>query len=87
MGIPNDLTTLFLTPEEAALFVQYQKRYTFMKLLESVGAFDLKSAHITIHFDSIGGVGSVDVNKHYRLPGQVFESWGVGGIGRHLTTE
>lgn len=49
------------------LFVQYQKRYAFMKLLESIGAFDVKNGYITIHFDNIGGIGSVDVQRHYRL--------------------
>ena len=64
----QELTTIQLTPDEAALFVQFQKRFLFMKLLESVGAFDIKSGYITIHFDNLGGIGSVDVQRHYKLP-------------------
>ncbi len=60
-------TRIELTNEEALLFVQFQKRYAFMKLLESLNAFDIKSGFITIHFDNLGGIGSVDVQKHYRL--------------------
>lgn len=64
----SELTTVQLTPEEAQLFIQFQKRYLFMKLLESIGAFEIKSGFLTIHFDNLGGIGSVDVQRHYKLP-------------------
>lgn len=64
----EDLTIVYLSPEEAVLFVQFQKRFTFMKLLESLGAFDLKSGSIEIHFANTGEIGSIDIHRHIRLP-------------------
>ncbi len=63
-----ELTIVNLTPEDAKLFVEFQRRYAFMKLLDSLGAFDIKSGFLTVHFDNLGEIGSVDVQKHYRLP-------------------
>lgn len=63
------MTTIELTPEDAVLFVQFQKRFTFMKLLESVGAFDLKPGTLTVSFDNFGQIRSVDVQRHFKLPG------------------
>ncbi len=59
-------TLVELTPDDALLFIEYQKRHAFMQVLEQIGAFDIKSGSLTIHFDALGGIGSVDVNKHYR---------------------
>lgn len=59
-------TIIELTPADALLFIEYQKRYAFMKLLESVGAFSVKNGSITIHFDSMGTIASVDKAEHYR---------------------
>lgn len=67
MTLPSK-TVVELSPADAALFIAFQKRYAFMQLLESIGAFDIRSGSITIHFDNLGGVGSVDTNRHYRLP-------------------
>jgi hypothetical protein len=64
----QELTTIQLTPEEAKLFIQFQKRYLFMQLLESLGVFNVKSGYVTIHFDNLGGIGSVDIQRHYKLP-------------------
>lgn len=56
-----------LTPEEAKMFVQFQKRRAFMDMMESVNAFDIKGGFVTIHFDNLGGVGSIDVQRRYRI--------------------
>lgn len=64
----DNLTMIQLTPEDAALFIQFQKRYAFMNLMESLGAFKIKSGYVTVHFDNMGEVGSIDVQQHYRLP-------------------
>lgn len=61
-------TQIFLTPEDAALFLQFQKRYLFMKVLETAGAFDLRSGSVEIHFANTGEILSVDIHKHLRLP-------------------
>jgi len=63
----KDQITVFLSPEEATLFVEFQKRFTFMKLMESLGAFSVKSGSVTIHFDNLGKIASVDKQEHYKL--------------------
>lgn len=62
----EDLIKVELNNEDALLFVKFQKRHAFIKLMESMGAFDIKSGSLTIHFDQYGGIGSVDVNRHFR---------------------
>lgn len=61
-------SAVYLTEEDAKLFVQFQKRYAFMQLLDSIHAFDLKGGSITIHFDGIGQIASVEKKEHYKLP-------------------
>lgn len=61
-----DKTPVYLSNEEALLFIEFQKRYAFMKLLESIGAFQIRSGSVTIHFDALGGIGSVDKQEHYK---------------------
>lgn len=56
-----------MTDNEAALFAEFQKRYAFIKLLESVDAFNLKSGTLTVNFDALGQIGSIEIHKHYRL--------------------
>ena len=60
-------TIVYLTQEDAKLFVEFQKRYLFMKLLESLEVFTLDTGKVTISFTN-KEIHSVDVNKHYRLP-------------------
>lgn len=60
------MTTVELTNEDALLFVAFQKRYALIKLLESIGAFDIKNGSITLNFGPAGEIGSVDKNIHYR---------------------
>lgn len=62
------LTTITLTPEDAQLFIQFQKRFAFMKLLDSMGAFDIRSGSLTVHFTNTGEIGSIDKHQHFRLP-------------------
>lgn len=64
----EELTAVQLSPEDAKLFIEFQRRYLFMKLLESVGAFTIKSGSITIHFDNLGGVANVETKNFYKLP-------------------
>lgn len=65
----TNLTVIELAPADAMLFVEFQKRHAFMALLDSIGAFDIKSGTLTINFNAQGEIGSVEVNKHYRLGG------------------
>lgn len=54
------LTTLHLTPEEVKLFVM-------MRLLQSLGVFDIKGGSVEIHFTSTGEIGNVDIHKSYKV--------------------
>lgn len=70
MELPSNtqqLTVVHLSPEEARLFIEFQKRYKFMQLLESVDAFSIKGGFVTIHFDNMGEAGSIDVQRRYRI--------------------
>lgn len=58
---------VYLSEEEATRFVAFQKRYSFIKLLDDIGAFDIKSGSVTIHFDNIGQIGSIDKYYHLKL--------------------
>lgn len=63
-------TPVYLTPEDCQLFVQFQKRYAFMKLLESLNVFSLRSANVVINFNNLGEIMSVDIQQHYKLPSE-----------------
>lgn len=63
-----ETTAVYLTEEQAKLFIEFQKRFAFLKLLESIQGFDIKNGSITISFDSVGKISSVEKKEHYRLP-------------------
>ena len=62
-----DLVPIFLTKGEAMLFVEFQKRYAFIELLESIRAFDMHGGSIQIHFDSMGQIVSVEKREHFKV--------------------
>lgn len=62
----NTLTTVQLTATDALAFINFQKHYALVQLLESLGVFGITSGSCEIHFDSQGQIGSVDVRRHYR---------------------
>jgi hypothetical protein len=64
--IKPETTAIYLTPQEAFLFVEFQKQYALIKALESIGAFRVRSGSVTVHFDSNGLIGSLDKVEHYR---------------------
>jgi len=59
-------TMVALTKEEAALFIEFQKRYAFMQMLDSLDVFDIRNGSITVNFDSMGGISTVIKNQVYR---------------------
>lgn len=63
----EELIKVELTPYDAVLFVEFQKRYAFIKLMESIGAFDLKSGAVTIEFDRMGQIKDVKKYQHYQV--------------------
>lgn len=63
---PLPTTAVYLTEEESLRFIQFQKRWAFIKLLESLGVFNIRGGSVTVHFDGQGAIGSVDTHVHYR---------------------
>lgn len=61
----TELTKIELSEKEAQSFIRFQKHRALIELLESVGAFDVKSGSITIHFSSIGGIISITKEEHF----------------------
>ena len=61
------LTTVELSKADALLFAEFQKRHAFIKALESIEAFSIRSGSLTINFDAMGKIGSMEVHKHYRV--------------------
>ena len=42
--------------------------WTMMKLLESLGVFDVKLGKVSIDFDGKGKIGNIKIEKNYRIP-------------------
>lgn len=43
------------------------KKYALMKVLDSVGVFNVKLGKVTIDFDQNGKIGNVKVEQNYRI--------------------
>lgn len=63
-----NLIKIELSEGDAKQFVLFQKHFAFIQLMESIKAFDIRSGSITIHFDNLGQIRSIDKNEHYKLP-------------------
>ena len=63
----TELIKIEVSQPDAALFLQFQKYYAFMLLLDKAGAFNLKSASLTLNFNSEGEIGSWETHEHHRL--------------------
>lgn len=59
-------TSIQLNEDDALAFVSFQKHYSLVKLLESLGVFTIANGSCEIHFDAMGQIGSVDIRKHFR---------------------
>lgn len=55
----NNEVTIFLTPEEAEKFVQFQRYHELFNLLLEKRVFDQKGAAITLHFDPGGELRTI----------------------------
>ncbi len=54
------LTTIQITDIDAKTFIM-------MRLLQSLGVFDIKSGSVEIHFTATGEIGGVDLHKHVKV--------------------
>ena len=63
----EQLTTVYLTDADAILFVEFQKRKNLLGLLNSIKAFDIRSGSVTINFDKVGKIVSLERHEHLSL--------------------
>ncbi len=56
-----------LTPEEARLFVEFQKHRDLFEILVEKEVFTIKGGYVTIHFTNKGAVGSLEVHRRYGI--------------------
>lgn len=61
-------TTIQLSDEDARAFINFQKHYTMINLMDSLGVFNITNGSVEIHFDTIGQIAKVDIHTHYHRP-------------------
>lgn len=61
------LIKIEISEEEARMYREFCKRYSFMKFMDEVAGFDLRDGSAQIHFDKDGKIVKVDIHNHYRL--------------------
>lgn len=61
-----DKTIIELSAQDALEFVEFQKRFAFFQVLESLKVFDIRNGSVTINFDGMGGISSIDKRQTYR---------------------
>jgi len=69
--IEQPTTPVYLTPDEALLFIEFKKRYHIIAPLigymETMRIPDLKEASVVMDIDSSGKVSHTAITKHYRI--------------------
>ena len=66
MNIPSKLTTIELTPEAAVLFLEFQRRYAIIEILNKLGVFEIRGGSFTVHFDANGKLGTVEKHEYFK---------------------
>ncbi len=68
--INKELIPVFLTNEEALLFIQFQKKYQviayILGCLDSLNVNDVKNSMVSFNFDQSGVLGNTTITKHYK---------------------
>ena len=59
----KELTTIYLTPTDAKLFLEFQENYSNFMILKANGIFSLKNGSMLIHKDMYGKVREIIVNQ------------------------
>lgn len=61
---------VYLTEDEAKLFIEFQKRYQVMAHLlgymDSLNIFELKNCSVVMDIDNLGKVSHTAITRHYR---------------------
>lgn len=55
----NERTPVYMTPEECALFILFQKNYDSIGLMFRAGVFELKKGNAILSFDEKGVLRSI----------------------------
>ncbi len=61
-----DQVTIYLTPIDVESFKLFQKHYIAFKMLDSVGAFNIKAGSVTINFDQEGQIKGIKKEEMFR---------------------
>lgn len=61
----TELTTIQLTPVDAQKFIQFQKYYAFITLMDNIGAFDMRNGNVVINFNSEGEIAKISKQEFY----------------------
>ncbi len=70
--VTNELSmvVISLTPDDAKLFAEFQKRYEVIAHLvgymDALRLFDLKNMNISMDIDTAGKVSHTAITRHYR---------------------
>lgn len=59
-------TIIYLTEEDARLFVQFQKSYMIFRALIEAEALEIRNGSVTLNFDANGAIRAVKKELHYR---------------------
>lgn len=57
---------VYLAPLDAEAFKLFQKHYVAFKMLDSVGAFNIKAGSVTIDFDREGQIKGINKQEMFR---------------------
>lgn len=58
----NELTPVFLSQEEAEMFLSFREHQSEFMILKANGIFSTKNGSITCHFDDKGIVRKIETN-------------------------
>jgi hypothetical protein len=67
MIIPLQTVPVFLTEDEAQMFLKFQKHFHFFQVLEEHKAFDIRSGSITLKFDNNGQIKIVEKKEFFEV--------------------
>lgn len=63
-------TPVYLSPDEALLFVEFQRRYqtiaSIIGNMEGMGLINLKNSSLTLDFDMNGVIQHSSITSHFR---------------------
>lgn len=65
MIINLETIPVYLTNEEANLFVKFQRHHNLIAYMENVKAFGMRNGSVTIHFNSLGEIKSIEKKEMF----------------------